>query len=324
MLIESRSRIWRGLKMFEDQIRSNINKTWAFVLGFIIFFTVLIYLLGYYFAEMYGDPSLAFIFLIAALAFSIITSWVSYYYSDRMVISAVGARPADPILHKQLYDIVEGLVIASGVPAMPRLYVMDEQSPNAFATGRNPEHSAIVVTTGLLQMLERDELEGVLAHELSHIMNYDILLATIISVLVGTVIMISHFFWRWMWWGGGRGRRSGNGGGGGYLTLIILALALVFLILAPIASQLIQLAVSRKREYLADASAVRLTRYPDGLANALYKIAYSPIPVRRADKAVAHMFIDDPFKKQKRSSWVANLFSTHPPIDDRIARVRAM
>lgn len=206
---------------------------------------------------------------------------------------------------------------------MPRLYIMDEQSPNAFATGRNPEHSAIVVTTGLLQMLERDELEGVLAHELSHIMNYDILLATIISVLVGTVIMISHFFWRWMWWGGGRGRRSG-GGGGGATVLIILAIALVFMILAPLASQLIQLAVSRKREYLADASAVRLTRYPDGLANALQKIAYSPIPVRRANKAVAHMFIDDPFKKRKSTEWLANLFSTHPPIDDRIARIQTM
>jgi heat shock protein HtpX len=313
-----------GVDMFEDQIRSNINKTWGFILGFIVFFTILIYLLGYFFAEMYGDPSLAFIFLIAALAFSIISSWVSYYYSDRMVISAVGARPADPILHKQLYDLVEGLTIASGVPAIPRLYVMDEPSPNAFATGRNPEHSAIVVTSGLLEMLSRDELEGVLAHEMSHVVNYDILLATIISVLVGTVVLISHFFWRWMWWGGGRGRRSGNGGGSGYLMLIILALALLFIILAPIASQLIQLAVSRKREYLADASAVKLTRYPDGLANALHKIAYSPIPVRRANKAVAHMFIDDPFKKRKGSSWLANLFSTHPPIDDRIARIQAM
>lgn len=307
--------------MFEDQIRNNINKTWVLLLGFIVFFTVLIYLLGYYFAELYGNRDLAIVFLVAALAFSIISSWTSYYYSDRIVLSSVGARPADPAEHAQLFDLVEGLTIAAGTKASPKLYIMEDPSPNAFATGRNPEHCAIVVTTGLLSMLKRDELEAVLAHELSHIMNYDILLATIISVLVGTVVLISHFFWRWMWWGGGR-RRGGSGGG--YAMIIILALTLLFMILAPIASQLIQLAVSRKREYLADASAVRLTRYPDALANALQKIAYSPAPVRNANKAVAHMFIEDPLKKPKKMSWLANLFSTHPPIEERIARIRAM
>jgi heat shock protein HtpX len=180
-----------------------------------------------------------------------------------------------------------------------------------------------VVTSGLLEMLDKQEMEGVLAHELSHVLNYDILLATIISVLVGTVIIISHYFFRWMWYGGGGGGRRSSGGGG-LAFVLILAFAIIFAIIAPIASQIIQLAVSRKREYLADASAVKLTRLPDGLANALEKIGSYAKPVAHASKATAHMFIDDPFKKKKSSGWLANLFSTHPPIDDRIARLRAM
>ena len=175
----------------------------------------------------------------------------------------------------------------------------------------------------MLDILRKDELEGVLAHEMGHILNYDILLATLISVLVGTVILISHFFWRWMWYFGG-GRRRGGGSGGGAAVLIMLAIAIVFLILAPIASQLIQLAVSRKREYLADATSARLTRYPEGLANALQKISSVSAPVARASKATAHMFIDDPLKKPKRRSWLANLFSTHPPTEERVSRLLAM
>ncbi len=309
--------------MFEDQIRSNINRTWVLVVTFIIFFTMLIYVVGWFFSYYYDNPDLATYFLIGALAFTLLSSWGSYYYSDSIVITSVGARPADPVEHKRLYDMVEGLQLASGLPTMPRLYIMDDPSPNAFATGRNPAHSAIVVTTGLLDILKNDELEGVLAHEMGHILNYDILLATLISVLVGTVILISHFFWRWMWFFGG-GRRRGGGSGGGAMMLVMLAIAIIFLILAPIAAQVIQLAVSRKREYLADATSARLTRYPEGLAKALQKISTAPTPVARASKATAHMFIDDPFKKQKRSSWLANLFSTHPPIDERISRLLAM
>jgi heat shock protein HtpX len=309
--------------MFEDQIRGNINRTWVLIITFIVFFTVLIYLVGWFFSYYYDNPDLATYFLIGALAFTLLSSWGSYYYSDRIVISSVGARPADPVQHKRLYDMVEGLKLASGMPTMPKLYVMDEPSPNAFATGRNPSHSAIVVTSGLLDMLQKDELEGVLAHEMGHILNYDILLATLISVLVGTVILISHFFWRWMWFFGG-GRRRGGGGGGGAFMLVMLAIAIIFLILAPIAAQLIQLAVSRKREYLADATSARLTRYPEGLAKALQKISSASAPVARASKATAHMFIEDPLKKPKRRSWLSNLFSTHPPIDERVSRLHAM
>ncbi len=310
--------------MFEDQIRSNINRTWVLVIGFVVFFTVLIYLVGWFFSYYYDNPDIATYFLIGALTFTLLSSWGSYYYSDRIVISSVGARPADPFQHKRLYDMAEGLQLAAGLPVMPKLYVMDDPSPNAFATGRNPAHSAIVVTTGLLDILKKDELEGVLAHEMGHILNYDILLATLISVLVGTVILISHFFWRWMWYFGGGRRRGGGGSGGSAAVLVMLAIAIVFLILAPIAAQLIQLAVSRKREFLADATSARLTRYPEGLAKALQKISATPTPVARASKATAHMFIDDPLKKPKRSSWLTNLFSTHPPLEERVSRLLAM
>ena len=311
--------------MFEDQIRSNINRTWGLILGFIVFFTAFIAAIGVVAGEYYGDQSMAVPFLIGAFVFSILSSWFSYYNSDKLVISSVGAKPADPVLHQRFINMVEGLAIAAGLPEPPRAFVMDDPSPNAFATGRDPKHAAIVVTTGLLDLMGRDELEGVLAHEMSHIKNYDILLATIISVLVGTVIIISQFLMRWMWYGGGgRGRRDSSSGGGGAAMLIILAIAILFIILAPIASQIIQLAVSRKREYLADASAASLTRLPEGLASALEKIANYATPVKRASKATAHMFIEDPFKKPKREGMITTLFSTHPPIYDRIARLRAM
>ncbi len=309
--------------MFEDQIRSNINRTWGLILGFIVFFTVFIAAIGVVAGEYYGNQSLAVYFLIGAFIFSILSSWFSYYNSDKLVISSVKAKPADPILHQRYISMVEGLAIAAGMPEPPKAYVMDDPSPNAFATGRSPKHSAIVVTSGLLDMMGRDELEGVIAHEMSHILNYDILLATIISVLVGTVIIISHFFARWLWYGGGRGgRRDSSGGGAG--MLIVLGIAILFIILAPIASQIIQLAVSRKREYLADASAAGLTRLPDGLASALEKISNYSAPVANASKATAHMFIEDPFKKPRREGFITTLFSTHPPIWDRVARLRAM
>lgn len=308
--------------MFEDQIRHNVRSTYGLIVGFIVFVTIFIYLIGYVLSVYYGDPSISVLFLIVAFVISVLMSWSSYYYSDRLVISSVGAKPADPIRHKQLLDIAEGLKLSSGLPAMPRVYVMSDPSPNAFATGRNPEHCAIVVTQGLLDRLNKQELEGVIGHEMGHILNYDILLATVIAVLVGTVVIVSHFIWRMMWFsGGGRGRRNG---GGGQAQLILLAVGIVFLILAPIAAQIIQLAVSRRREYLADATSVRLTRYPEGLASALEKIASFSAPVRRANGATAHLFISDPLKRRRKKSWWANLFSTHPDIYDRIERIRAM
>jgi len=307
--------------MFEDQIRNNIRSTYLLIGGFIVFFTIFIYLIGIVVGHYYGDPSIAGFFLIGALAFSLISSWASYYYSDKIVIASVGAKPADPFVHRELYNLVEGLRIAAGLPKTPKLYIMDDASPNAFATGRNPHNSAIVVTRGLLEMLDKYEVEGVLAHEIGHVMNWDILLATIISVLVGTVVIISHFIFRMLWWtGGSRGRD--RGGGAGYLILLIVGL--IFLILAPIAAQIIQLAMSRKREYLADATAVKLTRNPEGLAGALEKIAQYAYPVKTATGATAHLFISDPLKKRRKKSWWANLFSTHPDVWDRIERIRSM
>ena len=309
-------------RMFEDQIRHNIRSTYGLIVGFIVFVTVFIYLVGYVLSVYYGDSSISVIFLVVALAMSLGMSWGSYYYSDRIVIASVGARPATWEQHRELLDIVEGLKLSSGLPAMPTVYVMDDPSPNAFATGRNPEHSAIVVTQGLLDMLNKQELEGVIGHEMGHIVNYDILLATVIAVLVGTVVIVSHFIWRMMWFGGGgRGRRNG---GGGQAQLILLLVGIVFLILAPIAAQIIQLAMSRRREYLADATSVKLTRYPEGLASALEKMASYATPVRTATGATAHLFITDPLKRRRRTSWWANLFSTHPDIYDRIDRIRAM
>ncbi len=307
--------------MFEDQIRNNIRSTYLLIFGFIIFFTVFIYVVGLFVGDYYGDPSISAIFLVAALLFSLISSWTSYYYSDKIVIASVGAKPADPVRDRELYNLVEGLKIAAGLEKMPALYVMEDPSPNAFATGRDPRHAAIVVTRGLLDLTDKYELEGVLAHEMGHILNYDILLATIISVLVGTVVLVSHFIWRMLWWGGG-GRSRERGGGAS--VIVLLAIGIVFLILAPIAAQLIQLAMSRRREYLADATAVRLTRNPDGLAGALEKIANNATPVRTATGATAHLFIDDPLKRKRRRNWWMELFSTHPDIWERIARIRAM
>ncbi len=307
--------------VFEDQIRNNIRSTQLLIFGFIVFFTIFVYFVGIVVSEYFGDPSISVVFLIGALLFSLLSSWISYYYSDKIVIASVGAKPADPKIDRELFDLVEGLRLAAGLEKAPALYIMEDPSPNAFATGRNPQHSAIVVTRGLLEMTDKYELEGVLAHEIGHILNYDILLATIISVLVGTIVIVSHFIWRMMWYGGGGRNRDRVGGAA---ALILFAIGIIFLILAPIAAQIIQFAMSRKREYLADATAVKLTRNPEGLAGALEKIANYTMPVRTATGATAHLFISDPLKRQRRRSWFAELFSTHPNIWDRIERIRAM
>jgi len=261
--------------------------------------------------------------LILALVISMGMAFVGYYSSDKIVLRISRARPVTKEEYPHLYNVVEGLAIAAGVPT-PRCYVIDDTAPNAFATGRNPEHSVICVTTGLLDKLNRVELEGVVAHEMSHIQNYDIRFQTLVVVMAGVVVLLSDWILRSFLWGGGRRRggrsRGGSGAGGAGAVIIVVGLALA--ILAPIFAQLIQMAVSRKREFLADASGAMLTRYPPGLASALRKIAADREPLEAANKATAHLYIVNPLKDVKGA--VNRLFSTHPPIEERIAALEKM
>lgn len=289
----------------------NIRRTW---LLFTLFFGVVIGL-GWLFAQVYNDAGI----LMFAVAFSIVMSFTSYWFSDRIVLSMAHAQPVDMKTAPELYRIVENLSITAGLP-MPRVYIIPEEAMNAFATGRNPEHAVIAVTQGLLRKLSKPELEGVLAHELSHIGNRDILVSTVAVVLVGFISLASDMFMRSMLFGGSRSRSDNNGGGGGIMILIAVALS----ILAPISAMLIQLAISRKRELLADASGALLTRYPDGLASALQKIGHDITPMRVAKNTTSHLWIDDPFTGDSRRSWFHKLFMTHPPIEDRIKALRGM
>lgn len=289
---------------------SNIRKTW---LLFTMFFLVVIGF-GYALSYIYNDPGI----LVIAVMFSIIMSFTSYWFSDKIVLKMSKAAPATHENNKELYHIVENLSITAGIP-MPKIYIVDEQSPNAFATGRNPEHAVVAVTTGLLKKLDRSELEGVLAHELSHIGNYDMLISTMVVVLVGFISIASDIFTRSMLWGGGR-RRDSRGGGNGVIILV----GIVLMILAPIAAMLIKLAISRKREFLADASGALLTRYPDGLANALIKISSDTTPLSVVNNTTAHLWLDDPFKKNQKGNWFHGLFQTHPPVNERVAALRGM
>ncbi len=247
----------------------------------------------------------------------------SYWNSDKVALAINRARPADPQTYARLYNLVEGLCIGTGLP-MPKLYIIDDPAPNAFATGRNPKHSAIAVTSGLLEKMNRIELEGVLAHELSHIKNYDILVSTLAVVMVGIVALLSDLGLRFMIFGGGRNRDSNNGGAGPILAII----ALVFIILAPIAATLMQFAVSRRRESLADISAVEITRYPPGLISALEKLQTDHTVVKENNRATAHLWIEEPMEHYKgesdRKSRFSHLFDTHPPIEERIAALREL
>lgn len=274
---------------------------------FIVSVFILVIMLGVYFVGMYYD--LGVLSIPLALAFSLIPALISYYNCDKLVLLLNGARPATEEQDLQLKVILDNLCIASGLPH-PKLYVIEDQSPNAFATGRNPENAVICVTTGLLSKLNKFELEGVIAHELSHIKNYDILLSTVVSVFVGFVCMLSDFLLRYSFRGR---RRSGDDKSG----VIIMIVAIVFLVLSPIFSMLMQLAISRKREFLADASAIEITRNPDGLIDALSKISTDMDKVDSAQKSTAHMYISNPFKKKENSLW-----STHPPIEKRIEALR--
>jgi len=267
--------------------------------------------------------------LAIALAISAGMSWYSYRYGDKLVLRASRARQVTPEEAPRLHNIVEGLSLAAGLPK-PTVYIVPEAAPNAFATGRDPQHSSIAVTQGLLDMMNRVELEGVIGHEMSHVRDRDILLGTIVATLVGSVVLISEFMLRWFFWGGGIGggrRRSGNnnGGGGGEGFLILAVLGLVVAALTPIAAQVIKLAMSRRREYLADAEGAMLTRYPPGLASALKKIAADPTPMRMANNATAHLWLNQPSRiPGEQNHWYENLFSTHPPLADRIRILEEM
>lgn len=281
-------------------------------------FVVFITTVTYVFAKALGGSPLSYAGF--ALIFSGLMSLGSYYYSDKMVLATTGAIPVTEKDYPELYHIVENLAIGDGVPT-PKIYIIPDPSPNAFATGRDPKHAAVAVTQGLLQRLNKTELEGVIAHELSHVKNYDTRLMAITAILVGFVSILADMFTRNLWWGGFRRNDEERNSQG---QVFFLILGIVFAVLSPIAATLIQLAISRKREFLADASGVLLTRYPEGLASALEKIAADPRPVQSASTATAHLFIENPFKNDKARSWLASLFSTHPPIEERIKILRSM
>jgi heat shock protein HtpX len=280
----------------------NITKTWLLMS---VFLAVVIGL-GWFFSMYYGNPNILYFFVI----FSILMNIFSYWFSDKIVIKLAGAKPASREANFDLYTIVENLSITAGLP-MPRVYIVNDPAPNAFATGRNKEHAVVAVTTGLLSILNKTELEGVIGHELSHVGNRDMLLSTVIVVLVGFVAIISDIFARNLLWGS---RESDDHKGAG----ILLIIGVIFSILSPLFATLIQLAISRKREFLADASGALLTRYPEGLASALQKIAEYGRPMARQSKAIAHLYISDPKAASSLGKKIGGFFATHPPVEERV------
>ncbi|HSX41613.1 MAG TPA: M48 family metalloprotease [Candidatus Saccharimonadales bacterium] len=288
------------------QIAANKRRSWLLTIGFVGFVSIL----GYVFARATNHPG---IFVFAGLG-SLAYATIGYYASAQIALSLSGAREVAKKDAPELYRIVENLAITAGLP-MPRVYIIDDPSPNAFATGRDPKHAVVAVTTGILEVMEKEELEGVLAHELSHVGNYDIRFMAIVMVLVTVVSLLSDFFFRWNFFGGDDEEDNNP---------VFMIIGIVLAILAPIVATLLQLAVSRRREYLADASGALLTRYPEGLARALEKIEHAGRPLRHASTANAHMYISNPLAGRKAGALVANLFSTHPPIEDRIRKLRDM
>jgi heat shock protein HtpX len=288
----------------------NKRKTWFLMTGFF----VLVIALGWLFSYSLDSP----IILYIAVIFSTVFSLISYWYSDKIVLKISGAKEVKKKDAPELYRLVENLCITAGLP-IPKVYIINDPAPNAFATGRNPEKAVIAFTTGLLEKLDKSELEGVVAHELSHIGNYDILIATIATIMVGIVVLLADLFIRFSIFGG----RKSSSNQGGNAKLIITIIAIVFAILAPLFAYLLQFAISRKQEYKADADAALLTRYPEGLARALEKISQYSQPVKKANKATAHMYISSPLKpKKKTNTWLQRAMSTHPPTESRIARLR--
>jgi len=296
-----------------EQIAANKRKTVYLVFGFVL----LLFVVGAAFNYLLkgGIAGIAIVGVIV-----IVSSLVSYFNSDKVALSISHAKPADPQQYARLYNLVEGLCIASGLP-MPRLYIIEDDAPNAFSTGRNPKHAAVAVTTGLLAKMNRVELEGVLAHELSHIRNYDILVMTLTVTMVGIIALLSDFFLRFTFFGGGRDDDSNSPVGA-----ILAIFGFILLIFAPIIAYIMQFAVSRRREFLADASGAQLTRYPPGLISALEKLKADTTSIHTASKATAHLWIEEPLDKEtkKGPSRLNHLFDTHPPLDDRIRALQAM
>lgn len=297
-----------------DHVSQNKIKTYFIMLLFSLFVVGVVYV----FARGFGYDSPSALGLTGmALIITGIMNFVSYYFSDKIVLSISGAKEIDLKSHKELYRIVENLCIAAGLP-MPKVYIIEDSAPNAFATGRDPKHAAIAFTTGILQKLNKQELEGVTAHELSHVGNRDTLVMTVVSVLVGTVALLADMYMRSVWFGGHDRDNDSKSGA------IFMVLAIVAAILAPIIAQLIQMAVSRRREYLADASGVLLTRHPNALATALKKISADKEPLEVANRGTAHLYIVNPLKGQQALESFAKLFSTHPPIEDRVKALQEM
>ncbi len=289
-----------------DQYDKNIRLTWVYITLFLAF----VIGVGYVFAGAMQSSGI----LYFAVAFSVLTSVASYWWSDKIVLSMSGAKELTFESHKEIYRLVENLAITAGLP-IPKIYFIEDTALNAFATGRDPEHGVICLTTGIMDRLDKMELEGVIAHELSHIGNRDTLLSTVVVILVGFVALLADWFRHWAWFGGNRDSENR-----GQLQVILMVAAIILSILAPLAALLIQLAISRKREFLADASGALLTRYPDGLASALQKISGDTEPLEAANRATAHLYIANPFKGKK----IVKLFMTHPPIEERIAALRGM
>lgn len=293
-----------------DDVRANKLKSWLLI----IFFAALVGALGAAFGFYYGS---VYFGLVLALVAAAVYSLIMFRSGDSMILSMSGAKPVTKKELPYLYHTIEGLAIAAGIPT-PKAYVIEDSALNAFATGRDPKHASITVTSGLLKAMNRQELEGVIAHEMSHIRNFDIRFMMLTVVLVGVVTLLSQFLLRSFLWGGHRGRRSG-----GQVAVILIVVGLALAILSPIIGELIKLSISRKREFMADASGAVLTRYPPGLAGALKKIAKDPDPlVDRANQATAHLFISTPFRKSK--GFLTGLFMTHPPIEERVRRLEEM
>lgn len=304
--------------MMWELIQSNRRKSIFIFFGM----GLLLLLIGYIFGSFYEPESGGFIGLFFALILWAILSTISYFAGSKIILGISGAKEVTKDVHPQLFNIVEEMRIAANLPHQPKVYIISDAAPNAFATGMKPENSAIAVTAGLLGQLNRDELQGVVAHEMSHIINRDVLLMTFAGMMLGAITLMAEVFTRSLWFGGGSRYKSKSSDKGGQGQIIILVLAIALAILGPIMAQLLYFAISRKREYLADASAVRLTRYPEGLASALEKISYSNLDLKTANKVTAPMYIINPLKK--KGMQIANLTSTHPPINERIKILRSI
>lgn len=296
-----------------EQISRNIRNSYILI----TFFIIVIALLGYVFGQITRG---GYFGVVIALMIAIVMSLVGYYQGDKIVLAMSRAKRIEKKDLPVLFDVVEEMTVASGLP-MPAIYVINDPSPNAFATGRNPESSSIAVTTGLLDLMNRSELQGVIAHEMSHVQNYDIRFMMLVGILVGTIALLSDFMLRTFLWGG-IGGDDDEDSGGGLFKIVLIVVGLILAILAPVIATLIQLAISRKREFLADASGAQMTRYPEGLASALEKLESSNLSLRSANKATAHLYIVNPLKNLK--GRVNLLFNTHPPIEERVKALRAM